>query len=272
MKISIVVSTYNRPDALEAVLTGLSNQSNSKAIAWEVIVADDGSSKETKEAIQRIAQSFPTKLTHIWHEDKGFRLAAIRNLSVQHAAGEYIVFIDGDCIPMHDFLEKSKKIAERNYVVAGNRILLNQEQTSRILSNPASYFNPSLTKWFTLYLQKKSNKLFPKLRIPLGVLRKARSTKWEILKGCNIGVWKTDFIQIGGFDESFSGWGHEDSDFAIRLLNYGIKIKDGRFAVPVIHLWHLENDRGHQRENWEKLQQTLKSGRIHPIQGLHNQP
>ncbi len=87
-------------------------------------------------------------------------------------------------------------------------------------------------------------------------------------EGCNIGVWRSDFLAVDGFDEAFSGWGHEDSDFAIRLIRAGLKLKDGRFAVPVLHLWHKENDRSQQPENQRRLQATLNGNHTRAERGL----
>ena len=89
-----------------------------------------------------------------------------------------------------------------------------------------------------------------------------------MLKGCNIGVWRDDFVAVNGFDESFSGWGREDSDFAIRLIRAGVRLKDGRFAVPVLHLWHRENDRSKLAENDDRLAALLAGDRTRAQQGV----
>ncbi|MGB2815739.1 MAG: glycosyltransferase, partial [Burkholderiaceae bacterium] len=100
MQVSVIVSTYNRPDALRAVLAGLAEQGDR---GFEVLVADDGSGDETRATVAECAAVSAVPVRHIWHEDKGFRLSAIRNLAAAHAEGEYLVFIDGDCVPRLDF-------------------------------------------------------------------------------------------------------------------------------------------------------------------------
>jgi glycosyltransferase involved in cell wall biosynthesis len=262
MKLSIIVSTYNRPDALNAVLQGLAQQTEMKTKEWEVIIADDGSTATTHQLITQWQNQFPCSLQHVWHEDTGFRLAAIRNLSALHAKGEYLVFLDGDCIPFPDFAVQTLRLAEPGWFVAGNRVLLSQQYTKQLLQsggNPAQW---SAIAWLKAKLSGKANRALPWLRLALSRSRKKRAHRWSVLKGCNIGIFKRDFININGFDESFSGWGHEDSDFAIRLIRAGILLKDGRFAVPVLHLWHPENDRSKQAENWKKLEATLKSHHV----------
>lgn len=270
MKLSIIVSTYNRPDALNAVLQGLALQVG--ATDWEVIVADDGSRTDTQTLVNQWQTQFPCPLRHVWHEDTGFRLAAIRNRSAALAQGEFLVFLDGDCIPMPDFVTQSLGLAETGWFSAGNRVLLNEEITHKLLitqQNPASW---GKLRWLSAKLSGQANRALPWLRLNLANMRKQRAAQWQVLKGCNIGVWKTDFMAINGFDESFSGWGHEDSDFAVRLIRAGIKLKDGRFAIPVLHLWHPENDRSKQAANWAKLEATIQGSHTRAHLGIDQYP
>lgn len=259
MKLSIIVSTYNRTDALNAVLASLACQTGIATGDWEVIVADDGSGPATREVISRWQSHFPCALVHVWHEDSGFRLAAIRNRSAAQARGEYLVFLDGDCILFPDFAAQTLKLAEHGWFVAGNRVLLGEAFTATLLQsdNQTAPAHWSALRWCWAKLRGEANRAIPWLRLPLTDARKRRATRWQVLKGCNIGVWKNDFEAINGFDETFSGWGHEDSDFAVRLIRAGVLLKDGRFAMPVLHLWHKENDRSKQAANWAKLEATL---------------
>lgn len=270
MKLSVIVSTYNRTDALNAVLAGLAGQRDVDAADWEVIVADDGSGPATREVVESWQARFPCALRHVWHEDTGFRLAAIRNRSATQAQGEYLVFLDGDCIPFPDFAHHHLKLAEAGWFVAGNRVLLAEKFTRKLLGSrhPAAPANWGALRWLLARVSGKSNRAIPWLRLGLDSARKKRAQRWQVLKGCNIGVWKSDFVRVNGFDEAFSGWGHEDSDFAVRLIRAGIRLKDGRFAVPVLHLWHKENDRAQQPENWARLEVTLKGHHVRATLGL----
>lgn len=259
MKLSIIVSTYNRTDALNAVLAGLAAQEGMQPNDWEVIVADDGSTEATHALVQSWQARFSCVLQHVWHEDTGFRLAAIRNRSAAQANGDYLVFLDGDCIPFADFAVQTLQLAEKGWFVAGNRVLLSEAFTMQLLQSPAPSAPAqwSALRWVFAKLKGEANRAMPWLRLAMPAARKRRSNRWQVLKGCNIGVWKTDFVAVNGFDETFSGWGHEDSDFAVRLIRAGVLLKDGRFAVPVLHLWHKENDRSKQAANWAKLEATL---------------
>ena len=131
MLISLVVTTYNRPDALRAVLDGLGAQSDRD---FEVRVADDGSRDDTRAVIAAYAASAPVPLEHLWQEDRGFRAGAARNRAAAGARGEYLVFIDGDCIPRPDFIARHRALAEPGWMVAGNRILLSEDFTRRALA------------------------------------------------------------------------------------------------------------------------------------------
>ena len=270
MKISIIVSTYNRPDALSAVMLAFENQMGDDPSNWELLIADDGSSDETKVVIDGYRNKFQERLKHVWHPDLGFRLAEIRNLAVTKADGDYFVFLDGDCIPMPDFILKHRELAEKGWVVAGNRILFSDKFTSQLLSSddPIIVCRWSVIQWFTAKLRGNVNSSIGWVRLNLTRWRQHRACDWKLLRGCNIGIWRNDLIKVNGFDAEFSGWGYEDSDLAVRLLRSGIRLKDGRFAVPVLHLWHKENDRSAQVENWEKFKKSLENTSSYAVKGL----
>lgn len=274
-RVSVIVSTYNRTDALAAVLHGLSQQAGVARDDWEIVVADDGSRPDTAEQVARLAGACDCPVLHVWHEDRGFRLSAIRNLSALAASGDWLVFLDGDCVPFPDFVQRQRQLAEAGWFVAGNRILLDEAYTRSICSAPADAARLARQpwwRWLALRAQRRCNVWAPGLRLPLGALRKARAQSWRVLKGCNIGVWRHDYLAVNGFDEAFSGWGREDSDFAIRLIRAGVRLKDGRFAVPVLHLWHRENDRSKLAENDDRLAALLASQRTRAQSGVDAHP
>src|SRR6202171_3796787 len=129
--ISLIVSTYNREDALAAVLRSLTRQTDRD---FELLVADDGSGTATARVVTEWAAPLPVPLRHIWHPDRGFRLAEIRNRAIRASAGSYCVFLDGDCIARPDFVAAHRRLAEPGWFVTGNRILLSRELTERILA------------------------------------------------------------------------------------------------------------------------------------------
>lgn len=249
-KLSIIITTYNRPDTLAIVLDALSVQTN---LNFEVIIADDGSTDDTKELINKIEKNFPVPLHHVWQIDEGFQAAKIRNKAVAKANTNYLIFLDGDCVPLPSFVARHSNLAKQKSFVVGNRVLLTEHFTQQTLQTNLAIYTWTFFRWLVASLQNKCNRILPLVYLPLGSLRDLRAEKWRGAKTCNLAMWRDDFIAVNGFDEAYQGWGYEDSDLVIRLLNHGAKRREGRFAVPVIHLWHPENDRSLEGENLARL-------------------
>ena len=264
--ISVIIKTYNWPEALSIVLKSLNVQKTS--IKFEVIIADDGSTQSTEDLIQNFRPNLKYELKYLWQEDKGFRASRILNKAIKESSGDYCVFVDGDCICPPSFIEKHARLAERNYFVAGSRILISEQYTKETLNTkiePNHFYGSNLIK---LRMQKHCNKISNLMPLPLAGLRKIFPNKWKNAKGCNLGIWKDDLIKIKGFDEKYKGWGHEDSDLIIRLINYGAKRKSGKFAAIVIHLGHPILDRSNQKQNFERLMETLNNKKTEAEVGL----
>jgi glycosyltransferase involved in cell wall biosynthesis len=263
--ISVIVTTYNREDALEAVLSALSRQTDRK---FEVVVADDGSRPTTAALIERWKGCLGVPLSHVWHADRGFRAAEIRNRALLAARGDYCVFLDGDCIARADFVATHRRLAERGRFVTGNRVLLSRELTAAVLREGVLPQTWNLAQWINRRAQGGVNRLAAVLRLPLGPLRKLRPGQWLGARSCNLAVWRSDLELVDGFDASFRGWGREDSDLLIRLLHSGVRRKDGRFATGVIHLWHEEEDRSQLDANDARLDAVLRSDRVRAQAGM----
>ncbi len=263
--ISVIVATYNWPQALRAVLQGFSAQQYSD---FELLVADDGSAESTRALIESLTPRLPYPLRHIWHEDQGFRLAAIRNKAAALARGDYLVFVDGDCVPTPWFLQQHYKLAEAGFFATGSRILLEEKFSRRVLERGLPIHSYSRLRWAGLWLSRSINRFSPLLILPDGDFRKRRAREWEGARGCNLAFWKRDYYHVNGFDESFVGWGREDSDMLVRLINAGVRRKEVKFAAPVLHLWHPEHDRGRFASNDKRLQQSIASLRVQAERGV----
>ncbi len=266
LKISVIVTTYNWPEALELILRALAAQAHltsvDKGADFEVIIADDGSTADTAERVKQLQPNLPYYVQHVWQEDKGFRAARARNRAIAAAKAEYLIFLDGDCVPQTDFIKRHHQLAEAGVFVAGNRILLSQAFTNQVLENALNQkeiWKWPTRQWLLPYLRRDINRLLPLLRLPDSVFRKHDKQKWQGAKTCNLGVWRSDLLKINGFDERFQGWGHEDAELVVRLLRSGIGRKMGSFAVPVLHLWHPEQNRFQETANRQRLEQMLKS-------------
>ncbi|MGR9117105.1 MAG: glycosyltransferase family 2 protein [Gammaproteobacteria bacterium] len=251
--ISVIVTTYNWPEALSACLNSLLAQQDRH---FEVLIADDGSTDETHELITRFQQRSPIAIHHIFHEDKGFRAGTIRNKAVTASAGRYLLFMDGDCIALPTFIKRHRELAEKGYFVPGNRVLLMQAYTEKVLAQDIPLHKASFIYFVGLWLQRCINRLLPLIHLPL-YQRYRHPDFWQKAMTCNLAVWKSDFIAANGFDEIFEGWGYEDSDLVIRLIHQGIKRKEGRFAVPVLHLWHPQSNRSQHEQNYQRLTHRL---------------
>jgi glycosyltransferase involved in cell wall biosynthesis len=263
--ISVIVSTYNREDALDAVLRALSRQSDRH---FEIVVADDGSGPATAGIVKRWAANAPSPVKHVWHEDRGFRLADIRNRGILASAGAYVVFLDGDCIARPDFVAAHRRLAEPGWFVTGTRILLSQNLTDRILREGLEPELWELSQWLGRRARHEINRVTPLMALSLGALRKLTAARWRGARGSNMAFWRKDLEKVDGFDTSFTGWGREDSDILIRLIRSGVGRKDGRFATGVLHLWHREADRSSLMENERHLNEVLESDRITARRGL----
>jgi glycosyltransferase involved in cell wall biosynthesis len=263
--ISVIVATYNRQDALDAVLRGLSRQSDQ---GFEVVVADDGSGRATADLVARWKGSLDIPLIHVWHEDRGFRLAEIRNRAIRACRGSYCIFLDGDCIPRMDFVAAHRRLAEPGWFVAGNRVLLSSYLTSEVLEGGLEPERWNFVDWIAARLRGQVNRLVSMLSLPLGPLRKLQPDHWQTARGGNVAIAKRDLIAIDGFEAAYRGWGREDSDIFIRLVRSGVRRKSGGFATAVLHLWHRENDRSQLAENDARLSALITNERTRAEQGL----
>jgi len=265
MKTALIVTTYNRPDALAAVLEGYCRQSDQD---FELVVADDGSKEDTADLVRQFGRRAPFRLTHVWHEDRGFRAAAIRNRAVASSEADYIVFTDGDCVPSGHFVRVHKQLAEPGYFLGANRVLLSAGLTTRVLRQQVSIHTWRVFDWVVSWSKREVNRLLPLMELPDGPFRKWTPDRWEGIKTCNFSVWRDDLIRVNGLDESYEGWGLEDSDLVIRLLHAGVKHKSARFAATVFHLWHPERDRMKLSDNQKRLDDLLRSSTVRAAVGL----
>lgn len=259
MKTAVIVTTYNRPDALAAVLAGYGAQRDAK---FELIVANDGSTEDTRRVVAAFKSQARFPVAHVWHEDRGFRAAAIRNRALAATRAEYIVFSDGDCVPAPRFVAQHQRFAERGWFVAGNRILLSEPFTRRVLAAALPIHEWHAAAWLAAWLKRDINRWLPLVTLPDGGFRKAAPQRWEGVKTCNLAAWRDDLLRVNGLDETYEGWGLEDSDLVIRLLHAGVKHKSSRFSAPLFHLWHAEYDRSQLTENQRRLDAILHSDRV----------
>lgn len=244
--VSLIITTYNRKDALELVLKSVKAQ---RRLPDEVIIADDGSREDTKALIDTYRQNFPVPLLHCWQPDEGFRAAQIRNKSIAMARGQYIVIIDGDMVLHPSFVQDHLQVAEERCFIQGSRVLLSPQTTQAALKSGRIYFSPMASG-----IKNRLNAL----RLPfMRQIMAKKTTKLDGIRSCNMSFWKEDCLLVNGFNEAFVGWGREDSEFAVRLFNQGIRRKNLKFGGIGYHLYHAEHSRAQLPENDRILQETI---------------
>lgn len=251
--ISVIVSTYNRPGALRRTLEGLALN---RVQPLEVIVGDDGSTEETRRLVDEMREDFPCPLRYVWQEDKGFRLAEIRNKTVAMARGEYIVQIDGDVIPDRNFVADHQRIARRGFFVRGTRVELTPEYTARLEKDSGESLRlPGLMSGHVSGNRIKS------LRLGLpGRIYSSHYRRGGTGMGANMAYWRSDFMDINGYDESFKEWGCEDTDLMERLLMNGVGSFKTFHIARCYHMVHREKPIQPETRNARILAEHLEKG------------
>ena len=253
--ISILLATYNWPQALKLCLESLASQTDRR---FEIIIADDGSTESTKQVIEQFQVTCPISIQHLWQEDQGFRKTIILNQAIAAAQGDYLVFLDGDCVVQPDFVKRHRNLSQKGYLVTGSRVLLNKKLTQQLLAWPHWDFQRFSDNLLGKRLSGGINKYWPlKFKLGNGVWRDYKKFVWRRIKGCNMACWKADAEAIQGFDETMTGWGHEDADFVFRLQRHHIIRKSGAWATEVFHLFHQINDQTNAAENARRVREKI---------------
>jgi glycosyltransferase involved in cell wall biosynthesis len=248
MKLTLIITTYNWPESLLKVIESIRRQSIPPD---EIVVADDGSNNKTKDLIANINKEFAMNIIHSWQEDIGFRVARSRNKAILKSSGDYIVLIDGDIILHPNFIKDHLDFAEPGYFIQGTRALLSKKGTIKILDGIKVSFS-----FFSSELKNRKNAINSKY---LSLIFSSKTNHFQGIKSCNLAFYKQDCLNINGFNNDFKGWGREDSEFVVRLLNNGIKRKNVRFHANQFHLWHNENSRKTLVNNNKILDNAIKS-------------
>lgn len=240
MRISLIISVYKKIRELELLLTALKSQTDKD---FDVIIADDGSGDEMKNFVSGFSNDCGYGISYITQEDKGFRKNKILNEAVVYSESDYLIFLDGDCIPHRDFIKAHRVNACENTVLTGRRVHLSRKLSERIdvgfiisdgfrkLSRKAfadsfGGDNPTTTAEEGFVIKSS-------------LIRRLTSARNSRIVGCNFSVWKPMLLKINGFDENYTGAGiGEDTDIEYRLGLTGAKFKSVRNLAVVYHLYH----------------------------------
>lgn len=242
MNISVIVPTYNRPQALRLCLLSLAEQST---LPSEVMIADDGSGPETREAVIQMKNTLKHKfpIHHVWQEDIGFRKPKILNEAVRQSSGDYLIFIDGDCMAHRHFINAHVESGSSDAILSGKRVDLGKNLTEQLLKTERliNTFHFELL-WDAMFGNgPKTRKVEESFIIRNKLLRRILHRDFitnDGVWGCNFSISRELFYAINGCDEDFLDGSIEDNDLGIRVLNQGKKIKSVRNLAVVFHLWH----------------------------------
>ncbi|MBC3788227.1 glycosyltransferase family 2 protein [Spirosoma utsteinense] len=258
--VSVLVTTYNRPDALERCLISVFQQSH---LPTEILVCDDGSGDVTRQTIARLQARSPVPLQHIWQPDDGFRLARIRNQGLLAATGAYLIQVDGDVILHRQYIADHLRHARPGYFFSGNQYHIPLNIANKLLADPTIPVQSALVQsawnWRRLW------------SVPLQWLMVRFyhwDTHYEYVLGCNMGFWRQDLMRVNGYDEEFRGWGWEDTELVLRLINLGCTFRFIRFGAIQYHLDHPHSCRTSEGENRARAMETIRQRKIVCAQGV----
>jgi len=258
---SLLISTYNRPEALDLCLKTVGQQS---VLPAEVVIADDGSTEETALLIKEFQKKFPVPVKHAWHPDEGFRAAAIRNKGLALCTQDYIVQIDGDIIIHPEFISDHLEMKTPGYFIVGSRVMLSPEQTKELIKQGHVDFKKLSRKkvawngWRNRFLRGMLARLY-----------KTRGRHKFYAKGANIAFYKEDIIRVNGYNEEFVGWGSEDREVAIRLMNAGVKKLSIKMGAVCYHLYHKRNARTNELHNEDLMNEAIQKKSVWAENGLN---
>ena len=255
----LVVTTHERPDALERVLESVADQSHPPD---ELIVADDGSGPATARVVERHACTAGYPVAHEWQPHQGFRAGRIRNAAIARTRCDYVVLLDGDMVVHPAFLAEHLALARPGRYSQGVRILLDDGATRRLLqpgSAAPGPLSPGLGRARRAYALH-APRLARLLRRPANAL--------VAVKSCNQGFWRSDLLRVNGFDEAMTGWGAEDKELCARLENAGIGRQTLLFAAIAWHLAHPPASRDAAAANLGRWRRTVESRLVRCAAGI----
>ncbi|MCB9203050.1 MAG: glycosyltransferase [Flavobacteriales bacterium] len=246
IKVALLIPTYNQSDILNLILKAVCNQS---LLPYEVLIAEDQINDENKKVIDAYRNKL--NVIHCNQEDTGFYKSKILNKAIAESSADYIIQIDGDCIPHKNLVEDYSKFIQKGVYLYGTRVKIKQKYVKDVLAKKQINFS---------FFDKKIYKRFRNIRC-FFLARQSR-IQLEIntkLRGANCSFWREDAIKINGYNEDIKGWGREDTEFFARMQHIGIKNRRIKFAAIVYHLDHAENDKTNLNIN-HKVESQAKQG------------
>ncbi|HEY3860986.1 MAG TPA: glycosyltransferase [Verrucomicrobiae bacterium] len=259
--IALIINTYDQPEYLGRVLRAVSMQAAPPA---EVLVADDGSDERTAQVFAEWAAAHSGRSEHIWQPHDGFRRSRILNEAMSRARADYVVFLDGDTVPHPRFIFDHQQLAQPERFIQGHRALIGRRSARTFgvgnfrKERRQALLGRDVSGWKHAY------------RWPMPLRRVRRDLRG--VRGCNLGIWREHLVKVNGYNEEFTGWGREDSELAVRLVNNGVLRVDVRGWALCYHLWHAPLSRSKLPANDQLLADAVREGSRTCRLGLSQHP
>lgn len=264
--LTLVIAVYNAVRELDLIFHALDRQTFDD---FEVVIADDGSGPVVAEAVERRSASSRYRISRVWHEDRGFRKNAILNRAVASAGSEYLVFIDGDCLPHRKFLEDHHRHARPEAVLCGRRVNLGRELSAAIDADSVrdGRFEKITPALLADGLRGRSTWIEDGIRTDNAMIRKLLHGGTPTVLGCNFSLRRDWLERINGFNEEYRAPGlGEDSDVAFRLGLAGARLVSLRNLAVLFHLHHPKTAVG--EENRRIFQRVVSTREMTCRNGL----
>ena len=255
-RLALVINTFDQPEYLDRVFRAVFGQTS---LPDEILVADDGSGEDTKQVVAKWTTK-NTNVRHIWQQKDGFRRARILNEAIVQTRADYLVFLDGDTVPHPRFTADHRALADRGSFLQGHRALLRQPGSiffglgNFVRDRARALWKGQIEGWQNAY------------RWPRAWVQRRADLRG--IRGCNLAIWRDDLIEVNGYNEAFVGWGREDSELAVRLMNFGVRRMDVRGWGLCYHLWHPPASRAGLPVNDQLLAETQQKRTIRCEHGL----
>jgi glycosyltransferase involved in cell wall biosynthesis len=259
MRLALLINTYDRPDALAAVLDSVSQQTLAPS---EVVIADDGSGATTREVVDGFIARSRVPARFVSQPHAGFRVTRLRNLAIAATDMDYLVFIDGDMLLHPEFIADHARFCRRGFYTQGVRAHADARQTARLIADPArqpGFWSPGFGGSRRIYLLRSQ---------ALASLTRTLANAFIAIKACNQGIWRDDLVRVNGFNEAIEGWGAEDKELAARLENAGVRRQTLLFGGIASHLHHAPAARTALPRNLALLEDAKREHRVRCDRGL----
>ena len=274
MKVSIIVAVYKDVQALDLIFKSLRYQTHKN---FEIVVAEDGESDVMHEFIDRSQEKYNFTILHTTQEDIGVRKSKSQNKGINASMGEYLIFIDGDCILYSNFIENHLALSGEKNIITGRRVNLGPKystdlRTEKITSEwlERNFVRKYLEIKEDARLERHSEEGFSIM--PYGVIHKLmikyRKKEFPLL-GCNMSFYKKSMLEINGFDEALGNSAMaSDTDLAWRFKGLGYKIISARFLANEFHLYHKRSPNDYDRGLDLKMMDNKSNNMFRCVDGI----